>query len=313
MSSNFLIGYRCNLVFYIVECVVVILMGFINNHLSLELIGVFAAYALVTSLVLYRGKKKFVLSEYAHCRAQCVLFVVVNIFLSISFDSAQGFMYAMYFSTIASYIFLDNKLVKFQFIQSLILIVVVAGFLSVYIGSKQTMQAFTFGSVVLIVMNTVILVMTNMINFKTRTNIEQERSLDDLLKVVEAKRIDAQAATNSKTRFLAHMSHEIRTPINAVIGMNEMILRESSEQDICDYASDAKSAAQSLLGIINDILDITKIEAGKLTLLNEDVKLSDIISDVYNVIRFRADAKNLLVRGRGMSITVAKTAGFCYS
>jgi len=63
------------------------------------------------------------------------------------------------------------------------------------------------------------------------------------------------AANEAKGKFLAHMSHEIRTPINGILGMNEMILRESREPEVRKYSHDIKSAAKSLLGIINEILD----------------------------------------------------------
>ncbi|MBQ9486302.1 MAG: FIST C-terminal domain-containing protein, partial [Selenomonadaceae bacterium] len=76
--------------------------------------------------------------------------------------------------------------------------------------------------------------------------------------------IAAEAASKSKSQFLSNMSHEIRTPINAILGMNEMILRESTDETILEYAENIRSAGNSLLGIVNDILDFSKIEAGKM-------------------------------------------------
>ena len=66
---------------------------------------------------------------------------------------------------------------------------------------------------------------------------------------------------------ISHMSHEIRTPINAVLGMDEMILRESKEQNIKEYAMDIYTAGQTLLSLINDILDFSKIDSGKMEIL----------------------------------------------
>ncbi len=102
-----------------------------------------------------------------------------------------------------------------------------------------------------------------------------------------------EAANTAKTSFLANMSHEIRTPINTVLGMNEMILREATESDIIKYALDVEGAAKSLLSIINDILDITKIEAGKLTIINVKYDFSSLVNDVTNMIIFKAKAKEL--------------------
>ena len=114
--------------------------------------------------------------------------------------------------------------------------------------------------------------------------------LVDLLEK-ETKRADV--ANQAKTDFLAKMSHEIRTPINAVLGMNEVILRETKEDSIRGYAKDVEGAANSLLSIINDILDITKIEAGKITIIPVEYDFSSIIHDVTNMISFKARAKSL--------------------
>ena len=114
-----------------------------------------------------------------------------------------------------------------------------------------------------------------------------------LVKLLEKETKRADIANQAKTNFLANMSHEIRTPINAVLGMNEMILRESKESTIKEYAKDVQGAAKSLLSIINDILDITKIEAGKLTVIPAEYAFSKMIHDVTNMISFKAKAKEL--------------------
>ena len=103
----------------------------------------------------------------------------------------------------------------------------------------------------------------------------------------------AEAANRAKTDFLAKMSHEIRTPINAVIGMNEMILRESTEPEIHKYAFDVKSSANTLLSLINEILDSAKIESGKLEIIPVTYDISSLFHDVYNMINLRAQKKCL--------------------
>jgi len=89
------------------------------------------------------------------------------------------------------------------------------------------------------------------------------------------------------------MSHEIRTPINAILGMDEMILRESGEEEILDYAEDIESAGRTLLSIINDILDLSKIEEGKMEILPARYDLSSLVNDLVNMTRPRADNKGL--------------------
>lgn len=293
MNSQFRVGYKCNLYFYIFEGVLAVLMGLAFERLKIWSVATISVMLIVSVIFLC----KYVRSPNLDCTrygiVQNILFVIMNVSISVSFDSAQVFIYAMCFETILNFVFIDNKLSRFQLIQSLIIVIIVAAFISIFTGSRQTMFAFTYGSIMLMVMNWIVMSMTIHINFQYRKSYEQERSLDDMLKVVEAKCDDAQQATRSKTQFLANMSHEIRTPINAIMGMNEMILRESTESEIRSYASETMIAADSLLGIINDILDITKIEAGKLTIIPVEYSFFSFINDIYNLIRFRAENKKL--------------------
>ena len=104
---------------------------------------------------------------------------------------------------------------------------------------------------------------------------------------------EADQANQAKSAFLANMSHEIRTPINAVIGMNEMILRESKEPDTLKYAANAHAASEALLSLINDILDFSKIESGKMELVEETYQLDDLIKNLINMIKSRAEKKDL--------------------
>ena len=101
------------------------------------------------------------------------------------------------------------------------------------------------------------------------------------------------AASQAKSAFLANMSHEIRTPINAVLGMNEMILRESNDKTILGYATNIKSAGSNLLSIVNDVLDFSKIEAGKMELYPDNYEVSSLIIDIVNMTRERAKSKGL--------------------
>lgn len=112
---------------------------------------------------------------------------------------------------------------------------------------------------------------------------------------MEKKRQQALMASEAKGRFLANMSHEIRTPINAVLGMDAMILRECTDVSIREYALDIQNAGQSLLALINDILDLSKIESGKLEILPEEYDLSSLIHDIMNMITMKAEDKGLVV------------------
>lgn len=103
----------------------------------------------------------------------------------------------------------------------------------------------------------------------------------------------AKEANKAKSDFLAKMSHEIRTPINAVLGMDEMILRESREDDVRKYARDIKSAANTLLELINDILDSSKIESGKLEIIPAEYHMDKMLKDISNMIKIKTEDKEL--------------------
>ena len=103
----------------------------------------------------------------------------------------------------------------------------------------------------------------------------------------------AISAERAKSQFFARMSHEIRTPINAVLGMNEMILRETDDEKILDHAEDIRSAGRTLLALINDLLDFSKIEEGKLELMPVTYDTVGMINNVSNAMESKAREKGL--------------------
>ncbi len=113
------------------------------------------------------------------------------------------------------------------------------------------------------------------------------------LKKISDERQNAIDLSEAKTRFLASMSHEIRTPINAVLGMNEMILRENRDPVIDGYAKVAKSSGRMLLMMVNDVLDFSKIEAGKMEIANAEYSFSALLRDIRPMLKERADEKSL--------------------
>lgn len=121
------------------------------------------------------------------------------------------------------------------------------------------------------------------------SSLERAKLSEELAKAKE----EAEAANKAKSKFLARVSHEIRTPINAVIGMNEMIIRESKEEEIQSYARDVKDSSVVLLNLINELLDSSKIESGKMELIMGDYDIRSLLNDIYNMMQIRAKQKNL--------------------
>lgn len=124
-------------------------------------------------------------------------------------------------------------------------------------------------------------------------NQEHDRSLDDLLGVVEVKHQEAVRATAAKSDFLSNMSHELRTPLNAIIGLNEMILRESRDEGISEYARDIRTSGNMMLSLVNDILDLSKIESNKMTLVPVDFDMNNLVRDIVNMIGPKMKDKGL--------------------
>lgn len=122
---------------------------------------------------------------------------------------------------------------------------------------------------------------------------EQNHRLLDALRKEKRSQQEAEAANMAKSSFLANMSHEIHTPINAILGMNEMILREEKDPAIRGYAGNIQASGNSLLSIVSDVLDISKIESGKLEIIPVDYEVNSLISDCCNMAAGRAKAKEL--------------------
>lgn len=154
------------------------------------------------------------------------------------------------------------------------------------------------GTLILIVALVVIsLVRIGAYVFTQKQRNEYEKILSKLEKEKSEALVEAlhqeELANRSKSEFLATMSHEIRTPINAILGFDTVIMRETDQNSIRKYAEDVYSAGNTLLTLINDILDFSKIESGKLELVPDDYDLRDALSDLVNMISPKAESKKL--------------------
>lgn len=113
--------------------------------------------------------------------------------------------------------------------------------------------------------------------------------VDELISANE----EAVTANETKSRYLANVSHEIRTPMNAIVGFSELILHQNPPEQVYEYAKDINDAAHSLLSVINDILDLSKIEAGKLKLHTSNYTTMELLGNVISIIKLQASNKKL--------------------
>lgn len=120
-------------------------------------------------------------------------------------------------------------------------------------------------------------------------SLEKARLTNEL----EKAKTEAENASKAKSRFLARLSHEIRTPINAVIGMNEMILRKSDDDNIREYASEVRDSSRMLLSIVNEVLDSSKIESGMMEIVSERYSPSELFNNIFSMTGVKAKEKDL--------------------
>ena len=142
----------------------------------------------------------------------------------------------------------------------------------------------------------VVLIFGAIFKFESRVYERKRQELEEKEKELTEINLSLEQANEAKSIFLARMSHEIRTPINAVIGMNEIIMRESAERNIIGYASNIETASHTLLSLINDILDFSKIESGRMKIVPDEYDTYDLIRECYTLLDMRARDKGLTLK-----------------
>jgi len=237
--------------------------------------------------------KNELIDDYKHPRMFLFSYICMSFALYFAWNSITLFFTTMFLHTVLTLMYLDKKLISFQNLLSDMSIIIL--FFYERATHNVTLDQFKF-LIVFLEINGVSFVARQIIDaieYERLKSKEQERSLDDMLRVVEIKVDDARNAAKSKSDFLSNMSHEIRTPINAVLGMNEMITRESHDPQISEYSRNIASSGNMLLALINDILDLSKIESGKVAIIRVEYQLSTVVNDLMNMIKERAEKKNL--------------------
>ena len=125
-----------------------------------------------------------------------------------------------------------------------------------------------------------------MVVFESRLYIEEQR-------IAEEQRKEIEEINKAQNRFFSNMSHEIRTPVNTIIGLNEVIMREAATSEVAEDAKNIQGAGKMLLALINDILDMSKIESGKMELVPAEYNIGELLSDIMSMVQPRARNKGL--------------------
>lgn len=230
----------------------------------------------------YRYKKLYLAFEIAALInfIVCSALTVLNVRDQADFTSSIYVVFTLLL-LLAAYTILSDYKMKLLKSYSIVLIGI-AGIL--FFGFLQVLQSLNKSSLenghLLCIGLTFLLIMAGVQAIKDAMNSEKEKQ-------------NALFASQAKAKFLASMSHEIRTPINAVLGIDEMIAKETNEAHIREYAEDIQTAGRNLLAIINDILDYSKIESGKMTILPMEYDLASVINDSCNMVKIRANKKGL--------------------
>ncbi len=257
--------------------------------------AVMTAIAVINFSICKFGKKKRDWLMHLAIHIQCFVYWITFVFFLYT-GGTEGSSIFLFFVAVPVVFFFFNLVYGAYFCAVFFVIMVV------YMNTPLRDMGFQFPEVYyarLPMMYLASVIMCAVAQYEVvKAKIKQEDALEA-----------ARQASEAKTDFLANTSHEIRTPINAVLGMNEMILRETDKAEkirdndpeafresfrrIRNYSGNVDSAGSNLLAIINDILDFTKIEEGRMDIVPTEYQLSLVLNDVSNMIYFKARQKNL--------------------
>jgi len=175
---------------------------------------------------------------------------------------------------------------------------------SILIGSSRDIQVLSMASwwtpahltATLIVASALLFALLLIAAVLGRRVWTQARTIERRLEEEAALKVEAQSASRAKSQFLATMSHEIRTPMNGVLGLTELAVRTVGQPEQASYLENALLSARSLMRILNDILDLAKIEAGKMAVVDEDFSLAAILQSVCAAAAVQCRAKGIEFR-----------------
>lgn len=218
--------------------------------------------------------------------------------MGVLFQEVEVYFLFLLLPIVFTLIFKNHRLYNWLIVSFVLILLVTTGLGFPGIDVTYGRKTFVIFCVVYIFISLFLKYFIKIVQLKEQEYIEKEQSIDDMSKVVYAKCLEAKSANRAKSLFISQMSHEIRTPINTIMGMNEVIIRESDDEEIVKYASTVAASSKALLAIVNDVLDISKIEAGKMEIVESKYNVANLLTDVYDMVVNRAKNKSLSLEVR---------------
>lgn len=290
MESGYEHGRSVALAAYAVQGATLIAIGLMTGNVNLRTVITMGAFWLITAGALY-----FIKGENPYCNTLLFSSVVLAICAAYVFNSAMSPLEMCFVQCACGILFMNPSLTYRGFVCHVIVLTFFAFAPDSLRGQvpRMPLGVYLAGLCTLLVMTVVCADLVRLLSVERKAAEKHEKANRALMEELEKRFVEAESATREKSDFLANMSHEIRTPINAVLGLDEVALRECTQEEIVPYLRGIQKAGQGLLSIINDILDFSKIEAGHIELVDTDYETLQLLEDAVNLMEQRAVQKGL--------------------
>lgn len=260
--------------------------SYVNNQDSV-ILGLNLGIAVLSFVLLFYAYKS---GRYQFCYVVTIIMIFLMMFPYLFFKSGgyKGGMVSFYiFGILFTVFMLEGKVMFFTAFMEMVVYIA-----TIMISYQNPQMVVWFSSEKEVVMDLLIGFCASSISVAAVMYLHF-RMYNKQQEILEEARIEAQSANKAKSAFLANMSHEIRTPINVMLGMNEMILRESESEEIRQYAKSIERSGGYLISLINNILDISRIESGKMEIEEGKYELRQLLDEVMLIAEKQAEQKSL--------------------
>ena len=260
--------------------------SYVNNQDSV-ILGLNLGIAVLSFVLLFYAYKS---GRYQFCYVVTIIMIFLMMFPYLFFKSGgyKGGMVSFYiFGILFTVFMLEGKVMFFTAFMEMVVYIA-----TIMIAYQNPQMVVWFSSEKEVVMDLLIGFCASSISVAAVMYLHF-RMYNKQQEILEEARIEAQSANKAKSAFLANMSHEIRTPINVMLGMNEMILRESESKEIRQYAKSIERSGSYLISLINNILDISRIESGKMEIEEGKYELRQLLDEVMLIAEKQAEQKSL--------------------